>query len=497
MRSTAAAALTLVSGAHAFWRMPCRSETGIARMDPIMDKGEISDHVHTIAGSGKFSMDATYDDLTAEGACTSCAVTQDKSAYWTPALYFVYSNGSSVMVPQVGGLLAYYLYYMDNVQAFPEGFQMVAGNKNLRSFNGSFPDEPLSSWPGSPDDQKWLGQRALGFNCLNYGGAAEPSLYRHEFPSKSYMDQNCPDGMRLEIGFPSCGTGEADSDDHKSHVAYPNLVKEGKCPEGYDVNYPFLFFETIWATNKFAGEDGEFALSHGDPVGTGYHGDFMMGWESKDFLQKALDTCQNDSGRIEDCPLFDIQQDSEASKCAFEIPEVLVDENVKNIQEGIPMGVPLQHGPADATAYPCVGREGSAKATKASSSSSSKSTESAAGYLSKASSAIFGDDKKDSYGASSFLGQKQKESSAPAYEASSTKADIAAASITASPSISEAYDGASGSIVSTKYVTENGEVLEIAIEQVDQTVTATASQGAEGQYRRHLHNHKRHGGARL
>jgi hypothetical protein len=41
-----------VSGAHAFWRMPCRSETGLARMDPIMDKGTISDHVHTIAGSG-------------------------------------------------------------------------------------------------------------------------------------------------------------------------------------------------------------------------------------------------------------------------------------------------------------------------------------------------------------------------------------------------------------------------------------------------------------
>ena len=57
MRSTTAAALTLVSGAHAFWRMPCRSETGIARMDPIMDPGQISDHVHTIAGSGsKYSI---------------------------------------------------------------------------------------------------------------------------------------------------------------------------------------------------------------------------------------------------------------------------------------------------------------------------------------------------------------------------------------------------------------------------------------------------------
>lgn len=445
-------------------------------------------------------MDSTYSDLTAEGACTSCAVTQDKSAYWTPALYFVYSNGSSVMVPQVGGLLAYYLYYMDNVQAFPEGFQMITGNKNLRSFNGSFPDEPLSSWPQQPDDQKWLAQRALGFNCLNYAGTAEPSLYRHEFPSKSYMDEHCKDGMRLEIGFPSCGTGKPDSDDHNAHVAYPNLVKEGKCPEGYDVHYPFLFYETIWATNKFAGEDGEFALSNGDPTGNGYHGDFIMGWESEDFLQSALDTCQNDSGRIEDCPLFNIQSDSEASKCAFKIPEVLVDENVMDDEEGIPRGVPMQYGPADATPYPCVGREGHAKATKASSSSSSaQASKSADGYLSKASSAIFGDDSKDSY--SSYLGQKQVGSSSAAAHEESPKASSTsdekiapAAAITASPSLDDAVDGSKGKIVSTKYVTENGEVLEIAIEEVDVTVTATASQGA---YRRHLHNHKRHGGARL
>lgn len=39
--------------------------------------------------------------------CTSCAVKQDKSAYWTPALYFMYQNGSSVLVDQVGGMLAY------------------------------------------------------------------------------------------------------------------------------------------------------------------------------------------------------------------------------------------------------------------------------------------------------------------------------------------------------------------------------------------------------
>lgn len=51
IRSTTAAALTLVSGAHAFWRMPCQTETGVARMDPLMDPGRIADHVHTVAGS--------------------------------------------------------------------------------------------------------------------------------------------------------------------------------------------------------------------------------------------------------------------------------------------------------------------------------------------------------------------------------------------------------------------------------------------------------------
>ena len=82
--------------------------------------------------------------------------------------------------------------------------------------------------------------------------------------------------------------------------------------------------------------------------------------------------------------------------------------------------------------------------------------------------------------------------------ASSTSEEkVAAASITASPSLDNAAEYSENKIVSTKYVTENGEVLEIAIEEVDVTVTATASQGSDDKYRRHLHNHKRHGGARL
>jgi hypothetical protein len=50
------------------------------------------------------SFSSTYDDLTLSN-CTSCAVLEDKSAYWTPSLMFFHDNGTVEMVPQVGGML--------------------------------------------------------------------------------------------------------------------------------------------------------------------------------------------------------------------------------------------------------------------------------------------------------------------------------------------------------------------------------------------------------
>jgi hypothetical protein len=53
-----------------------------------------------------FSETSTYDDLVA-GNCTSCQVSQDLSAYWTPALYFQDADtGEFTLVEQEGGMLA-------------------------------------------------------------------------------------------------------------------------------------------------------------------------------------------------------------------------------------------------------------------------------------------------------------------------------------------------------------------------------------------------------
>jgi hypothetical protein len=85
MRSQATILALLVSSVSAFWRMPCRSQTGHGRIDPIVDPGDISAHVHTIHGGGGksqpsellpheahmtdinvgFGFSATYDTLTA------------------------------------------------------------------------------------------------------------------------------------------------------------------------------------------------------------------------------------------------------------------------------------------------------------------------------------------------------------------------------------------------------------------------------------------------
>ncbi|KAK3696339.1 hypothetical protein LTR37_018004 [Vermiconidia calcicola] len=493
--ATLSAALAFVGSVSAFWRMPCRFQTGIGRIDPIVDPGAVSAHVHTITGSSGFSPTADFESLTADGTCTACSVTQDHSAYWTPPLYFQYSNGTTVMVPQVGGMLAYYLYYLDNVKAFPEGFQMLAGYKSRRNFTGPDIDEPLSSWKAdATDNQYFLQQRALGFNCLNGDlNAPEPSLYRHELPSKEYMDEHCTWGLRLELAFPSCGNGDLDSADHQSHMAYPSLVKQGNCPDGYDVHYPFLFYETIFATNAFAGGDGEFVLSYGDPVGTGYHGDFIMGWESEEFLQTALDTCQDPSGDIENCPLFDIDEDA-ASKCKFDMPSNLKNDDPIGPCEGLPVDVPIQYGPEEATNYPVAGQNSKpttgleptaapstfSHATVTYSPADPESTKSAQGGIIVA---------KYSSGADAAIVAEATTSPAAPYAAEGASSwGPSPAQVTPVP----AAPDKDGDCIATSWITRGNTVIEVFVTEVDVTVTATETAPADAHWKRHLHRHRHH-----
>ncbi|EKV14697.1 hypothetical protein PDIG_31500 [Penicillium digitatum PHI26] len=363
LTAIAMACLALFPGhANAFWRLPCRGRTGLARLDPIVDPGAVSPHVHAIHGSGGFGMSSTQETLLGSD-CTSCAVTQDKSAYWVPALYFMHANGSAEVVEEVGGMLAYYLLYGQDITAFPNNFRMLAGDPYLRNFTWPVPDPPKSQWSGDQVSQAALRQKALGFNCLNYQKPPEGSLYRHFLPNKAFLDEHCTDGVRFELMFPSCWNGkDTDSDDHRSHVAYPSLVMDGTCPEGFETRLVSLFFETIWNTYAFKGVDGYFSLSNGDPTGYGYHGDFMQAWE-EGVLQQAIEVCTSETGIVNDCPVFDIQSDDEQRQCHFPVPSVIKDENCYMHDGGLPGGMAIQWGPEPASMKP-----GAASTTTANSS---------------------------------------------------------------------------------------------------------------------------------
>ena len=164
------------------------------------------------------------------------------------------------------------------IEAFPEGFQMLAGNNYNRNSSLPNPDpNPLGPWPDESQDLRT--QRAIGFNCLNYAkGTDEPSLMRHAMPDKGYLDANCADGIRLELMFPSCWNGEKDGEMHKSHVAYPDGVMTGNCPEGYDRRLVSLFYETIVATDAYKGKSGQFVFSNGDPHGESRGGYTKCSW---------------------------------------------------------------------------------------------------------------------------------------------------------------------------------------------------------------------------
>ena len=436
-----------------------------------------------------FGIDNTPQDLV-DSDCTSCAVTQDKSAYWTPPLYFLHSNGTAEMVEQVGGMLAYYLLYNDaanpngKITAFPEGFQMISGDKRQRSFPYPIPDNDKSSWTANQKTQSALSQKALGFNCLNYAATPEASLYRHFLPDKDYLDANCVDGIRLELMFPSCWNGkDVDSDDHKSHVAFPDLVMSGACPEGFGTKLPSLFFETIFNTYAFKGMDGQFVLSNGDPTGYGYHGDFQMGWDSVDFLQSAVDTCTNASGQIEDCPLFNIQTEAEEGQCKIkDVAEIADDNPLGPREDGLPVAVPIQSGPDYATVYPVVlagdaTQSAAASSTKAAASSQITSAASSASAVVPTLSYTPGTSSiTDKYGGGILL----------ANTASSYVQTESLSTVTAAPSLADAETDAAGNIIATSWYTSGNQVMEMMIEEVDVTVTATAVETANAHARRHI-----------
>ncbi|KAG9405719.1 Prostaglandin reductase 3 [Aphanomyces cochlioides] len=254
----------LIDSTEAMFRFDCFNEIVMERMSTLSRCG----------GNG-FSLTSGYDELVAS-SCTSCPIGADKSAYWVPALYAKYKNGTGYGLVK-GHQIVYYEprgQKGEKVHALPKGLKILAGDPSLRTYNDSS-----------------LAQQAITWQCLDY--------------SKSYPQTpglpttRCPDGLRGQVNFPMCWNGkDLDSPNHKDHMAYSESVEGGKCPSTHPIKVVKLFYELFFSVkewdSEWAGDQHPFVLSHNDPTGYGFHGDFLNGWDV-DVLQAAVDQCADEN----------------------------------------------------------------------------------------------------------------------------------------------------------------------------------------------------------
>jgi len=257
----------------------------VQRSDPIVQPGVASSHVHAVIGGNAFTRTMGLMDANKLANQTTCNKALDHSNYWVPQLYHQRADKMWEIVPFLGSSVYYQLRACDYAPgvkrcnatnlplAFPDGFRMVAGDPLRRTQNDSD-----------------TAQRAVHMVCLTFDKTVKQYVATAQAPG--FPTQHC-NMMRAEVYFPSCWDGKnIDSDDHKTHVAYPAIgdYNTGVCPESHPVAIFSLFVEFFFNTGLFQ-DINKFAFANGDPTAFGYHADFMMGWTDRALLQTAHNDC--------------------------------------------------------------------------------------------------------------------------------------------------------------------------------------------------------------
>jgi hypothetical protein len=291
MFSTLAAALALLTPVHAFWILTHDHALTYERLDPIVNPGVVSPHVHSIIGSDAFAPTMSYPQMQGASSCTTSPVQDDRrcasplvdalhadrgrSSYWAQSLYHRAANGTFTLIP-ISFVQTYYLQRagptQTNISAFPPGLRMVAGDPYRSTYNASnIPDQ------------------AISFVCLN---GADPT--NNNGPQTAFPQTACPDGLRMQVNFPSCWDGaNLDAPDHMAHMAYPEGHPDsGDCPASHPVKTILLFNEYVYDVGAFDFVPGadSWVTATGDATGYSFHADFINGWKEST-LAAAVAQC--------------------------------------------------------------------------------------------------------------------------------------------------------------------------------------------------------------
>ena len=244
----------------------------LQRVDPLLSPGVASNHLHSITGADGFKANMNFQD-TQGATCTTAAVSQDKSNYWMPALFF-HNNGQFTRVPEAYNRKIYYKYgnskcAYDDRSEFPQNFRMMTGSATQRVENDTM--------MGSAGSQ-------MQWSCHD-GSSKPPTATGFPTGFQSCNDKNVP-GLAASMRFPSCWNGQDfDQNNPLAHMAFPtNADGIAGCPAPHNVKrFPEIFIEYYLDTKQFDNINKNYndpnnppwVLADGDPTGYSFHMDFV------------------------------------------------------------------------------------------------------------------------------------------------------------------------------------------------------------------------------
>ncbi len=289
-----------------------------SRDDPIVYPGQDNAaHWHVFAGNTSINENTTNPKNT--GGSTCYGGIMNRTGYWVPALIDTNSYNSTTkqydlvqpMRPEdtrsgesVGGefLQVYYKSAYEGVLAkdiqwFPEGFKMIAGNdaSNASTQNVGFND----------------GNKVI-FDCISNGNAQS---YWGTYGLDHRTDRvptRCPAGYYIQgsVRFPQCGARNSDgspvldSANHRSHVSYGAGWPDLGCPSSHPIAYPEVLEHFRWRVPSTGASGLKFSsdMYPSAQPGWTFHADWWNGWDTE-ASNSIIQNCYKGSAIGLDCQM--------------------------------------------------------------------------------------------------------------------------------------------------------------------------------------------------
>jgi len=276
------------------------------RLDPLVNPGTCSSHVHSVYGNARFAAevtpemyaDADWRNLEGKYEQTTSELIPNLSSYWVPSMYIYHDIKDKYFLVPSFARPYYRIVHRNgdrsNINPYPPFLRMIVGDASRQTFWA--PEET------ERDNIKWT-LTTFNRRTTNYLENGDWSyLVDNEDLSNDERGQ-----VEALFKFPDClevdenGDPRTESPNFRSHAAYSgawNDQTQSFCPTSHPYQIPRLDLEVRYELKGMRERYGEtrvndvrnWRLSTGDPTGAGAHADFISGWP-QELLTDIIENC--------------------------------------------------------------------------------------------------------------------------------------------------------------------------------------------------------------